>query len=145
MKKLLAGLLVFVAVTSTAEELGSVVTVSGESPQVVPFLRCRALMRESGTDERPTVCRERESKLTFNAKAARVTNLGDTVAWLHVGEDKVPLLPRTTVTVGAMDRAFTRLFLSVDEGETARVHVFASDQITLDRAYIHPEPEKPRR
>ena len=144
MKTLLAGLLLLAATTSVADEFGAVITVSGEAPTRVAFLKCRTLDREEGNLDRPAVCKDRETKTTFNAKAARVTNLGDTIVWVHVGEDKAPLLPRSVMTMGAIGKALDRIFLSVDDGETARVHVFASSQIVLDRAYVYPEPDKAR-
>lgn len=145
MKKLLVLLFVFSGLISSASEFGSVVTVAGESPTPVLFLRCRSQALERGNEERPTVCGGRETKDTFRAKAARLTNLGETVVWVHVGEDRVPLLPRSVMTLGPLDRPFDRLFLSVTEGETARVHVFASTEVVLDRAWVYPEPENARR
>ena len=142
MKTLLAGFLVLASVTTRAEEIGTLVTVSGESPVVVPFLRCRSLDREPGNETRPAVCKDRETKATFAARAARVTNLGDGIVWVHVGEDKLPVLPKSVVTIGSETSDFRRLFLSVDEGVVAKVHVFASDRALVDRAFIYPVPER---
>jgi hypothetical protein len=144
MKRLLAGLLVLATGVAAAEEFGDVVTVGGDTPTVVMFLRCRSLQRDVGDENRPTICKGREEKATFRAKAARITNLGESVAWLHVGEDKVPLLPKSVTTFGPLESVSDRLFLSAPDGP-ARVHVFASTEVVLDRSYIHPEPEKPRR
>ena len=142
MKPLMIGIMVFASLTSSAEEIGTLVAVSGELPIAVPFLRCRSLDREVGNETRPTVCKDRETKATFGAKAARVTNLGDTIVWIHVGEDKLPVLPKSVVTIGGESSDFRRLFLSVDEGEVAKVHVFASDRALVDRAYVYPVPDK---
>ena len=144
MKHALAALLLLSALTASADEFGTLVTVSGDTPTRVLFLKCRSLQREAADLERPASCKERETKTTFRAKTARVTNLGDTLVWIHVGEDKVPLLPKSVMTVGPGDGNFERIFFGVNDGETARIHVFASSDKVLDRAYVYPEPEKSR-
>ena len=112
---------------------------------MVPFLKCRRLDREAATETAPATCRERETKDAFFTRTARVTNMGDTIVWVHVGEDRVPVLPKTTFNPWAPSGAgFKRIFLSANPGEVALAHVFASDPIQYERRYIYPEPERSR-
>ncbi|MEO8360419.1 MAG: hypothetical protein ABI672_10350 [Vicinamibacteria bacterium] len=144
MKAICVGLALIMAAASSADEYGTLVTVTGETPVAVPFLKCRRLDREAATDTTPALCKDRESKDTFSTRTARVTNLGDTIVWVHVGEDKVPVLPRTTFNPWSPSVGFRRIFLSANAGEVAFVHVFASDPIQYERHYVYPEPEHSR-
>ena len=124
------------ASASRAEEYGVVVTVTGETPLMVPFLRCERTKHEPATETTPPVClqRERDPRATFSTVGARVTNMGDTVVWVQVGEDKVPVLPKTAFNVWApLNARISRLFLSANPEETARVHVFATDPLQHER------------
>jgi hypothetical protein len=127
---------VLLASSSYAEEYGVLVTLTGETPVVVPFLRCERTKHEPSTETTPPVClqRERDPRATFAVAGVRVTNLGDTLAWVHVGEDKVPVLPKTVFNLWApLNARISRLFLSANPEETARVHVFATDPIQHER------------
>jgi hypothetical protein len=141
-----AALFLFVAAlaaSSGAEEYGVLVTVTGETPVAVPFLRCEKGKRDAATESAPATCRDRETRDSFYVETARVTNLGDTIVWVHVGDDKLPVLPGTTYNVwGAPKSKFKRVFLSAGPEQTAFVHVFASDPLQHDRV---PEPRENER
>lgn len=122
----------------SAEDLGAIVSLSGETPVLVRFWKCGLNKREAATDTTPLVCHDRDSRDTFFAVAVRVTNLGDTVVWVHLGDDKVPVLPRTAFDVwGTPKVRLNRVFLSANPEEAARAHVFASE------TYQPPRPFEP--
>lgn len=120
-----------------ADEYGVVVTLNGDTPVAVPFFKCDPNKRDAATETSPPVCRSRASRDpgdSFFVETARVTNLGDTVVWVHIGEDKLPVLPKSVYNViGQSKTRFRRIFLSASPDETARAHVFASDPVQHDR------------
>ncbi len=64
--------------------------------------------------------------------------MGDTVVWVHLGEDKVPVLPRAAFDVwGPPKLRLKRVFLSASPEAAARAHVFASE------TYQPPRPVEP--
>jgi hypothetical protein len=134
---LLATLLV--AGSAGAEEYGVTLTLTGETPVSVPFFKCDPNKRDIPTETAPAVCRTRGSRDpedSFFAETARITNLGDTVVWVYVGEDKLPVLPKSVYNLISQSKTrFRRIFLSASADETARVHVFASDPIRHDRFF----------
>jgi len=140
---------VLVAGSAAAEEYGVVVTLSGDTPVPVPFLKCDPNKRDFPTETAPATCRSRQSRDpadTFSVETARVTNLGDTLVWVHIGEDKLPVLPGSVYNViSQSNRRFRRIFLSANPDETARVHVFASDPVQHDRFLLSEEERRAER
>lgn len=135
MRATFLAVLSLLAASVTAEEYGVLVTVTGDAPVAVPFLKCDRNKRDIATETAPAVCRGRESRDpgdSFYAETARVTNLGDTIVWVHVGEDRLPVLPKSVYNAWGTSK-FRRIFLSANPDETARVHVFASDPLQHDR------------
>jgi len=133
------------AASVSAEEHGVLVTVTGETPVMVPFLRCERNKFDAATETTPPVCRDRDAREFFFVETARVTNLGGTIVWVHVGSDKLPVLPGTVYNVWSVPGSrFKRIFLSANPDETARVHVFASDPLQHDRFFEPKEPDRRR-
>src|SRR5215510_6369483 len=100
MKKsfLFAAAVIAVSGTTRAEEYGVVLTLSGDTPVAVPFFKCDPNKREIPSETVPPVCRSRGSRDpedSFFAESARITNLGDTLVWVYIGEDKLPVLPKS--------------------------------------------------
>ena len=126
-----------------AEEYDITIVFKDESPVSVPFFRCTRNSLVAATDETLPVCKDREREnqreRTFNAPAARITNLGTSVIWVHFGTAKLPVLPGKTYRRRAPGAGvFDRVFISGTPDGVA--HVFASST-----AEDEPEPpaEKP--
>ena len=129
-RRALAGLMIAaLAVVAGAEEYDVTVVFKDEAPVMVPFFRCTRNSLVAATDETLPVCKDREHETqrerTFAAPAARITNLGTSVIWVHFGTAKLPVLPGKTYRRRAPGTgAFDRIFLSGTPDGVA--HVFAS-------------------
>lgn len=143
---LLALTLLAASASAPAEEYGVLVTLNGDTPIAIPFFKCDRGQRDIATETVPPVCRSRgtrDPQDVFAVETARVTNLGDTLVWVHVGEGKLPILPHTVYNVWSTPKSrFRRIFLSASAEETARVHVFASDPLQHDRFPADEEDKK---
>ncbi len=122
-------ILAILAAAARADEYDVTIGFKDEAPVMVPFFRCLRNSLVAATDETLPVCKDREHETqrerTFAAPAARVTNLGTSVIWVHFGTAKLPVLPgktyrRRALGTGTVDR----IFLSGTPDGVA--HVFAS-------------------
>lgn len=111
-----------------ADEYDVTITFNDTTPVHVPFLRCARNSDVLPTNESPADCRVRDADSRFKVSAVRITNIGESVVWLHIGQAKLPVPPgkffRRTRPKGAL---FDRVFLSGSPGGVA--HVFASDPV----------------
>lgn len=129
-RRAMAGfILAGVATAARAEEYDVTVVFKDEAPVMVPFFRCLRNSLVAATDETLPVCKDREHETqrdrTFAAPAARITNLGTSVIWVHFGTAKLPVLPGKIFRRRAMGTGtFDRIFLSGTPDGVA--HVFAS-------------------
>lgn len=129
-RRTLAGfILVGLAGVARAEEYDVTVVFKDEAPVMVPFFKCLRNSLVAATDETLPVCKDREHETqrdrTFGAPAARITNLGTSVIWVHFGTAKLPVMPGKTYRRRAMGAGtFDRIFLSGSPDGVA--HVFAS-------------------
>jgi hypothetical protein len=143
---LLTAALVAISGSAEGEEYGVVLTLNGDAPVAVPFFKCDPNKRDIPSETAPPVCRTRGSRDpedSFYVETARITNLGDTLVWVYVGEDKLPVLPKSIYNlIGQSKARFRRIFLSASPEETARVHVFASDPIRHDRFLLAEDDRK---
>ncbi len=143
-RALVALTLAALATLSRAEEYDVTVVFKDEAPVMVPFFRCLRNSLVVATDETLPVCKDREHETqrdrTFAAPAARITNLGASVIWVHFGTAKLPVMPGKTYRRRAPGTGtFDRIFLSGTPDGVA--HVFASS-VGADE----PEPsERPGR
>lgn len=125
---LAVALLVFVASAVQAEEYDVTIGLRGDIPIPVLFLKCARNFDVAGTEEAPPGCRQREVDQTFSTTVARVTNVGPSIVWIHIGRARLPVLPGKVYRhrrVG--ERAFDRIFLSGEAGGLA--HVFVADPV----------------
>lgn len=141
-------LAVFVLVTAAAahgEEYDVTVMFKDEAPVMVPFFKCSRNGLVAATDETLPVCkdreRERERDRTFNVPAARITNLGPSVIWVHFGTAKLPVLPgkfyrRKAVGGGTFDHVF------ISGTADGVAHIFASSSGADEP--VPPAPKAPR-
>jgi hypothetical protein len=117
------------ATAAPAEEYDITVVFKDEAPVMVPFFKCLRNALVAATDETLPVCKDRERDRdrdrTFNVPAARITNLGTSVIWVHFGTAKLPVMPgkvyRRTAAGGG---TFDHVFISGTPDGVA--HVFAS-------------------
>ncbi len=121
--------LVVLAAVGRAEEYDVTVVFKDEAPVMAPFFRCLRNSLVAATDETLPVCKDREHETqrdrTFAAPAARITNLGTSVIWVHFGTAKLPVWPGKTYRRRAPGTGtFDRVFLSGTPDGVA--HVFAS-------------------
>jgi len=132
------------ATVGRAEEYDVTVVFKDEAPVMVPFFRCLRNALVVATDETLPLCKDRENETqrdrTFAVPAARITNLGTSVIWVHFGTAKLPVMPGKTYRRRAPGTGtFDRIFLSGAPDGVA--HVFASS-VGADE----PEPsERPGR
>ena len=117
------------AALAGAEEYDVTIVFKDESPLMVPFFKCSRNALVAGTDETLPVCkdreRDRERDRTFQVPAARITNLGTSVIWVHFGTAKLPVLPGKSYRRRLAGNAtFDHVFLSGTPDGVA--HVFAS-------------------
>jgi hypothetical protein len=122
-------ILTAMAASAAAEEYDVTVVFKDEAPVMVPFFRCSRNATVNATDETLPVCKEREREVQrerlFSAPAARITNLGTSVIWIHFGTAKLPILPGKHFRHRAAGKAsFDRIFLSGAPDGVA--HLFAS-------------------
>jgi hypothetical protein len=125
-----------------AEEYDTTVVFKDEAPVMVPFFRCTRNSLVAATDETLPVCKDREHETqrdrTFAAPAARITNLGTSVIWVHFGTAKLPVMPGKTYRRRAQGTGtFDRIFISGTPDGVA--HVFASST-----GEDEPDPPAPR-
>lgn len=126
----LAGLMIAaLAAVAGAEEYDVTVVFKDEAPVMVPFFRCTRNSLVVATDDTLPVCKDREHEnqreRAFAVPAARITNLGTSVIWVHFGTAKLPVLPGKTFRRRApATGTFDRIFLSGTPDGVA--HVFAS-------------------
>lgn len=133
------------ASAARAEEYDVTIVFKDEAPVMVPFFKCLRNALVAATDETLPVCkdreRERDRDRTFNVPAARITNLGPSVIWVHFGTAKLPVMPgkvyRRTTASGA---TFDHVFISGAPDGVA--HVFASSS-GADESEA-PTPKTPR-
>jgi hypothetical protein len=140
---LIASLLVASASFVSAEEYDVIVQPKGDAPLLVPFFRCTRNGEVLPTEETPASCKERENTVdrTFGALVARITNIGPSIIWVHIGQAKIPVLPgKVYRRLARAGNGLNRIFLSGEPGATA--HVFASNPV-LDEP--EPDPPKPAR
>jgi hypothetical protein len=138
---LLASILLASASFASAEEYDVTVTLRGDAPLLVPFLRCARNGDVIPTEDTPAACKEREAvDRTFGAMVVRITNIGPSIVWVHLGQAKIPVLP------GKIYRRLSpgglhRVFLSGDPNAIA--HVFAASSI-LDEPELPPSKARER-
>lgn len=117
------------AAAAGAEEYDVTIVFRGESPVMVPFFRCLRNSLVVATEETLPACKDRESETererTFAVPAARITNLGTSVIWIHFGTAKLPVMPgkhfrRRAPGTGSFDRIF------ISGSPDGVAHVFAS-------------------
>jgi hypothetical protein len=140
---LIASMLLASASFASAEEYDVIVTLKGDVPLLVPFFRCTRNGDVIPTEDMPASCKEREiaNERTFSALVARVTNIGPSIVWVHIGQARIPVLPgKVYRRLARNGNGFHRVFLSGEPGAIA--HVFASNPV-LDEP--EPDPPKPAR
>jgi hypothetical protein len=127
-----------------AEEYDVTVSLRGDTPIPVLFLKCARNFDVAGTEEAPPGCRQREGDQTFSTTVARITNVGSSIVWIHIGRARLPVLPGKVFRhrrVG--ERAFDRIFLSGEAGGLA--HVFVADPVQDEPEIKAPkESERPK-
>ncbi len=131
-------LLLAVPAIAPAEEYDVTIVFKDEAPVVVPFLRCERNGVVVATEEAPATCRrEVETNRTFAVTAARITNVGSSVIYVHIGTARLSVMPgkhfRRILPGGG---PFSRVFLSGEPG--GRAHVFVANP-------VEDEPEPPRK
>lgn len=135
---LVTALLMFTVSPLHAEEYDVTVSLRGDSPIPVLFLKCAKNFDVAGTEEAPPGCRQREVDQTFATTVARITNVGSSIVWIHIGRARLPVLPGKVFRHHRIGRrAFDRIFLSGEAGGLA--HVFVSDPVQDE-----PEPQAPK-
>ncbi len=124
-------LAVFVLAAAAAahgDEYDVTVMFKDEAPVMVPFFKCLRNALVAATDETLPVCkdreRERERDRTFSVPAARITNLGTSLIWVHFGTAKLPVLPGKVYRRAPGGATFDHVFISGTADGVA--HVFAS-------------------
>ena len=127
---------------ASGEEYDVTVTLKSEAPVAVPFLKCGRNGDVAGTEDVPEGCKERDAERYFFVRAARITNLGTSILWLHAGQARIPILPgKAYRRLAPNGGSFNRIFLSGEPGGVA--HVFASNPVQ-DEPEPEPPPSKPR-
>lgn len=140
---LLVALLAVPAPFVSAEEYGVVVRLRDDVPVAVPFFRCARNAEIVSTEEIPEGCKERETERWFSVTAARITNLGTSIIWIHIGKAKLPVLPgKVYRRVASGGSAFSRVFLSGEPGGVA--HVFASNPVQDEPEITPPKGDRER-
>lgn len=130
------------AASAHADEYDVTLVFKDEGAVMVPFFKCLRNALVAATDETLPVCKDRERERardrTFSVPAARITNLGTSVIWVHFGTAKLPVMPgksyRRRIAGGA---TFDHIFLSGTPDGVA--HVFASSS-----GADEPEPPTPK-
>jgi len=115
------------AASAAAEEYDVTIVFKDEAPVMAPFFKCARNATVVATEETLPICkdREREGERAFAVPAARITNLGTSVIWVHFGTAKLPVLPGKTYRRRAPGTGtFDRVFLSGSPDGVA--HIFAS-------------------
>jgi|CXWL01.1.fsa_nt_gi hypothetical protein len=135
---LATSLLVFTVSPLQAEEYDVTINLRGDTPVPVLFLKCARNFDVTGTEEAPSGCRQREVDQTFSTTVARITNVGSSIVWIHIGRARLPVLPGKVFRHRRLgQRAFDRIFLSGEAGGLA--HVFVADPVQDE-----PEAEAPK-
>lgn len=127
-----------------ADEYDVTVSLRGDSPIPVLFLKCAKNFDVAGVEEAPPYCRQREVDQTFSTTVARVTNVGTSVVWIHIGQARLPVLPGKVFRHRRLgQRSFDRIFLSGEAGGLA--HVFAANPVQDEPELPAPkESERPK-
>lgn len=137
-------LLALAAAPLQADEYDVTVGLRGDSPIPVLFLKCAKNFDVAGTEEAPPVCRQREVDQTFSTTVARITNVGASVVWIHIGQARLPVLPGKVFRHRRPGlRSFDRIFLSGEAGGLAHVFVASPVQDEPEISAVK-EPERPR-
>lgn len=132
---LVTALLILAVSPLRAEEYDVTVSLRGDTPIPVLFLKCAKNFDVAGTEEASPGCRQREVDQTFSTTVARITNVGSSIVWIHIGRARLPVLPGKVFRYRRVgQRTFDRIFLSGDAGGLA--HVFVADP-------VQDEPEQP--
>lgn len=137
-------LLLASAASARADEYDVTVAPRGDAPVAVLFLKCAKNFDVAGTEETPPFCRQREVDQTFSTTIARITNLGTSTAWIHIGQARLPVLPGKVFRYRRLGlQSFDRIFLSGEVG--GLIHVFAASPVQDEpESPAQKEPERPK-